>query len=100
MKSTITPDAARFIDWAMEQLDDPETYNQLLKEIRDNFQRFYEQSPQTITEQLHAKLDRGALEHGEPYYPVEKIREELTNEYLDLLGWLLIEKWNQRRNQP
>lgn len=92
----IDSESSQFIAWAMNELDDLNHYQTMLKEIKSRLDSFYAQPKSTIMPQLKAKMIRGAREHGAPTHPVQKINEEIDNEYIDLLGWELVKKWNER----
>ncbi len=44
------------------------------------------------------KMIKGAIEHGAPLHPIKKVRNELEGEYLDLIGWTQVKKYNEKRS--
>lgn len=92
----VDPHSARFIDWAFEKLEDDAYYNEAVDEIKQRLDNFYSQSKDQLLTDLKAKMIKGAQEHGEPNYPVTTAQTEINNEYIDLLGWMLIERWIQK----
>jgi len=94
----ITPQAADFIDWAVREMEDPASYAEAIAQVQQRVVQFYAQYDQAeLVKRLHAKVIIGAKEHGEPYYPAEQLKTEIENEYVDLLGWMLIERWNKMK---
>lgn len=92
----IDPESQRFIGWAFDRLEDPDFYQAVLAEATDRLAKCYKGSKDEVLSRLKVKMERGAREHGAPIHPPAMIRQELDNECLDLLGWLLVEKWNER----
>jgi hypothetical protein len=86
-----------FIDWAFAKLDDEATYTAMITEAFERAERFYAQPKEIVLAQLKAKMLIGAIEHGAPTHTVAKVKEELNKEYADLLGWLLVEKWVEKK---
>jgi hypothetical protein len=97
--SEIDTESAEFIDWAMTELDDHTHYETMLSEIKQRLDNFYAQPKEVIMPHLKAKMTRGAHEHGAPSHPTTYINEEIDNEYIDLLGWELVKKWNERKER-
>lgn len=92
----IDPESQQFIDWTFKNLDDETFYRSLVDEAFERARSYYDQPRAEILEHLKAKMKKGAEEHGAPQHTLERIATELSNEYLDLIGWLLVEKWNKR----
>ncbi len=92
----IDQESARFIDWAFDQLADQSTYQALVNEAKANIETYFAQDKAVILGPLRAKMIKGAKEHGAPNHPLSLVDQELVNEYLDLLGWLLVRKWNEQ----
>lgn len=90
----INPVSRQFIEWVTISLADQQFYQQMVAEALGQAHLFYEQPHAELTKRLKAKLIRGAQEHGSPDRDPEQIRHELENEYIDVLGWFLLEKWN------
>lgn len=95
----IDEESKRFMDWAFLKLSDPKEYAILADEALALAKAFYDQDQSVVLDSLRAKMERGAIEHGAPNHPDTKIDQELANEYLDLLGWLLVKKWNNRSKE-
>lgn len=94
---TIDPESQHFLDWVAELLDDNATYESLVNEAIERAHSYYQSPKAQIITELRAKMEKGAIEHGAPRHTLQALQRELTNEYLDLLGWLLLEKWNQKQ---
>ncbi len=92
----IDPESQAFIDWTMDSFTDDQVYQRFVTEAIDRAKLFYDQPKTVILTRLKAKMEKGAEEHGAPRLPPSVTRLELENEYLDLLGWLLVAKWNAR----
>jgi hypothetical protein len=97
MTDTIDETSRQFIDWAFTNMEDEQFYQDLLKDAYQQFEDHYKQPKGQVLSDLKAKMIRGAQEHGAPILSVEKVDTELNGEYLDLVGWMLIKKWNQIR---
>lgn len=93
----IDHESQEFISWAFEQLDNTDTYNTLVTEALGRATAYYEQPREVVLKELKAKMHIGAVEHGAPTHTVDEVRHELANEYRDLMGWLLVEKWNTKK---
>lgn len=52
-----------------------------------------------IKQLLIAKLIVGGLQHGEPIYDMETVKEELEHEFIDIPGWLSTGIWTKLRNR-
>lgn len=89
----IDHESQAFLSWAFDQLNDQNIYDQLVAEALDRAREYYSQPRETVLAELKAKMHVGALEHGAPNHSHQKVLSELANEYRDLLGWLLVEKW-------
>lgn len=94
----VDPHTARFLDWAFKNLDDDTYYDQAVEEIKARLDQFYAQSKDQLLTDLKAKMIRGSHEHGEPSHPLPVVQQEINNEYMDLLGWMLIERWIKNKN--
>ncbi len=92
----IDPESKAFIDWTMDSFTDDQVYKRFVDEAIERARAFYNQPKATILARLKAKMETGAEEHGAPDLPASVTKHELENEYLDLLGWLLVAKWNLR----
>lgn len=94
----ITPQAAAFINWAVTEMEDPSHYAEAVAQLQQRVAQFYVQHDQSeLVSRLHAKVIIGAQEHGEPFYAPQQLQTEIENEYVDLLGWMLIERWNKMK---
>lgn len=77
-------------------LSDKENYESFLRLCRERFEVFLQKDQAYVVGKLLNKLERGAIEHGAPVYPVETVDGEIEMEFLDILGWSLVRKFNEK----
>jgi hypothetical protein len=82
----------QFIDWAINEfLKNP---YQLLDEAQQAQSDFYNRNVHDLANRLKEKLERGKREHGDtPTYTPEQLNNEMEEELLDILGYLLVDRW-------
>ncbi len=90
MSAPIDPQSAQFIAWAQGQLQDEAFYHWLVESCKHEMETYFSHAADQIRDQLLAKLEKGALEHGAASFATKDIGDELRQEYLDILGWSLI----------
>lgn len=90
MTTPIDPHSARFIAWAGARLQDPAFYQSFLRDCQEQVATYFANAAPHIQARLLAKLEQGAREHGAASFSAKNIDEELSQEYLDILGWSLI----------
>lgn len=97
--SQVDPESRKFIKWALGELATNELLTQVIKQFTDEAREWLLAHKGEIPELLLEKMIKGAREHGPPIHTAEKLEEELRGEWLDLIGWSLIRKYNKQRNR-
>ncbi len=97
LNTAVDAESAEFIEWAFKGLQDDRIYKETLDEALERANTYFHQSKDQFLSKLRAKMTIGAVEHGAPSHPLDRIQHELEGEYIDLIGWLLVEKWNKRK---
>lgn len=95
VESPIHIEALRFIRWTFQELEDPRKYQDTLDEVRLDLESFLDRPQDEVLKELSQKLIAGAKQYGAPIYPAERIDREIELEHLDLIGWLMIRRYNQ-----
>ncbi len=86
-----------FIRWNFEQLNNDNTLIDLIYEVTDAAREWLFRNHGTVRERLFSKMVKGAMEHGAPIHPVGEVDQELEGEYLDLIGWTQVRRYNEKR---
>jgi hypothetical protein len=97
VKEGYVPTNEQFIFWARKKLEEPASYQAAVVTALKEAQDFYRNDPSAIIPQVIRKLEKGAQEHGAPVYDPAEIAEQLRQEHVDLVGWLLIRWFNAER---
>lgn len=91
----INEKSKQLIDWSINQLEDEAFYNQLTQEIAQQLTSFYQQMERKkLLAMLQKKMEKAAIEYGEPEKNIEKLQSERQAEMLDLIGWSCVILWN------
>ena len=93
----VSPEAHNFINWAIEKLSEDTLFNSVADIAKSRFDVFLQQNRLTLLRKLKAKLIRGAKEHGSPVIPIPEIHRQLEEEFIDLIGYPILELWNKRK---
>jgi hypothetical protein len=93
----IDSESREFIDWAFKNLDDEQWYTDMLAEVRQRFADYYDQPKDEFLSRLKTKMEAGAAEHGAPNHTKDQTSRQIESEFIDILGWTLVEKWNDRK---
>lgn len=93
----IDKESVEFMKWVQEQVMDNATLLQLVQESLFGAQVYFSKLPSDIRHDLKNKLMRGAKEHGAPTYDKHQLLAEFNAECIDLLGWTLVRKWNEKK---
>lgn len=99
LNQPIDDESQAFIDWSFKQMEDPVFYKSFVEEARTRFNAFYAQPQAAVLTQLKTKMWLGAVEHGAPQHTIKKVKSEIDKEYVDLLGWMLVERWVAKKEQ-
>ena len=92
-----TPEQEDFFQFVKEQTSNPRDFLKLTQYALFSANCALLAEPHQLKKQLKEKILKGAKEHGSPVYSLSKIKQEFNDECIDLIGWLLVEKWNQKR---
>lgn len=95
----INAESKRFIKWVDERLSDESQFEEDIAEAIYLADDFYNQPLPYIKKRLLAKLEIGSAEHGRPIYPLDEIQGEMENEFLDLVGWLMVRYYSKLHDQ-
>lgn len=91
LTSEVDPVSVEFIAWAMEQTEDEEWFREFRLDCIRKLKNFLSRDPQELRALLRNKLERGSADHGSPLKKRWDIEKELADEYIDILGWPLVE---------
>ncbi len=84
-----------FLQFAHLKLDDPEYLDSLQIRAMDTIAVYLSQPIEDILRRVQRKIAKGTMEHGNPFYPPEKIEEEIMLELDDFIfGWPIVEDFN------
>lgn len=92
-----TPEQEEFFEFVKQQTTDPKEFHKLIQYALFNAHCAFSESPHKLKQRLKEKIIKGSQEYGSPVYPLNRIRKEFLDECIDLIGWLLVEKFNQQR---
>ncbi len=82
----IDKESQEFIDWALKQ-----DLKQVMSQVVEDLDNYFQIIPlEEFRQALKEKLQDGAREHGPLKTSLEVIKEELTKEVIDLVGWTLM----------
>lgn len=94
----IDAESKKFIAWAIEQLKDVKSTGYNVVDVMNMASEFYEDMVNNGQIHLmHLKLEKGALEYGFLETDRVKLYQNLYEEFLDILGWFLIIKYVENR---
>ena len=98
-EKTIDPNSLAFMEYVLEQWRDEKYVDRLFAGIRKEIKEFLRKDKEEILKLLMAKLQRGAVDHGNPLeYTPEEIEKEIDEERIDLIGWGFLRKfYNEKR---
>jgi len=98
-QKVVSPAAHEFINWAIEKLSDDTLFNSVADTAKTRFDVFLQQNRLTLLRKLKVKLIRGGKEHGSPVIPIPEIHRQLEEEFIDLIGYPILELWNKRKGK-
>ena len=81
--------------WAVKQLNKPGYIENLEIESVRHMQIFFKIPKEKLIKRVKAKLEKGAKEHGSPIYSRKELLLEKYNEFLDILGWEMVLRYNE-----
>ncbi len=91
----VDPKSRKFINWTFQETDQ-ELIN-LINHVTEQARVWLTDHMPEFREKLRAKMIKGALEHGQPLQDVSKIDKQLEDEYIDLIGWTQVKKYNNQK---
>lgn len=88
----------QFLKFAKTKLDDDAYLFELVQAIvKEALAFYYQEDRKELHDKIYAKLERGTREYGNPIYPLDKLDKEIKEEMIDLIGWSLVKKFNERK---
>ena len=90
-------ESKKFQKWVQVKLDDDAYYFSLVDEVIQEALVYLFSPKSKVIPEIIEKIAKGATEHGEPLYDAATLTEELHNEFKDLVGWKLVQKWQDAR---
>lgn len=72
-------------------------WGNFLTECSLQFNSWVVNNKDLLYEPLKKKLTKGGREHGLPIYSDKKIQKEIEAEFLDIIGWKLVRRWQSAR---
>lgn len=88
----------KFIEWAIHSLQDEAYFSSVLLRIKKQQEDFYQSNRASLLRNLHEKMKKAGKEYGDPQSDFGKIKTEIENEMLDLIGWNMIYAWKLKKD--
>jgi len=95
----IDQESKNFIKWSMEKLEDEEFFFMMMKRIKSQQVNFYRTPRKRLLQILRTKMEEGAQHYGEPIKSSRRLRREIREEFLDLIGWNMLTFWALHRKR-
>ena len=89
----INRESANFIKWTITTLGDEDYFQYVIRRINDKQKDFYSGDRKELLKTLENKMEKGAIEHGNPIHNFKLIEKEFKDEMLDLIGWMMLYAW-------
>ena len=96
----IDPESEKFLEFVRQELMSNSALKRIIEEVIFKAKVQLSQNPITTRKHLRDKLIKGAHEHGAPIYDDYRLKREFEDECLDLIGWTMVEKWNNLKKKP
>ncbi len=93
----VDSESQKFIRWSFEAIADDKELSALIDEVTTKANTWLHHDLGKLRKKLLAKMIKGAKEHGAPRHTLAAVAKELEGEYLDLLGWTQIKKYNEKK---
>lgn len=91
-------ESSKLIVWSAARLEDKDFFKRVTQEVKDLVDVMYSPAfKKQLIKNLENKMHNGALEYGRPQRDVTKIRKEMMEEALDLLGWKMLQEFEAER---
>lgn len=92
---SVDRESQKFIQWSFEQIESDSDLDTMIKEVTAEAKKWLRSNRPALRALLFAKMVKGAKEHGAPQHTLKEVDKELEGEYLDLLGWNFIRRYNE-----
>lgn len=91
----IDPESEKFMEFTKTIVYDNDKLREIITYAIFRAQAVLSVNPMILRKKLKAKLIKGAHEHGAPIYTRAELEREFEAECLDLIGWTLVQRYNE-----
>jgi hypothetical protein len=88
-----------FLEFCKKHTKTDEQMEKLMKYVIFYVGVFFSRPVPVLRKKLREKIVKGTKTYGSPVYEAYRLRKELEDECIDLIGWTLVHRWNQERRK-